>query len=109
MVFGNLSVADGLAAPRQEHAAEAFDVACLKAKGHKAKLNFPLARYQELLPFLATVSMEARTATSPCQAPHPHLTRVSDGPLHSTEQALVMSIRRCGVFNRPFAISTIPF
>jgi hypothetical protein len=65
----------------EEHAAEAFDgmrryvralsamcmtnayglaspVACLKAKGAKAKINNPLSKYKELMPYLASVTME---------------------------------------------------
>ena len=45
------------AAP-QEHAAEAFDVACLKAKGLKAKINNPVSKYADLLPYLESVTME---------------------------------------------------
>lgn len=44
---------------REEYAAEAFDIACIKAKGpEKARLNFELSKYSELLPYLAAVSME---------------------------------------------------
>lgn len=70
---------------KEEFAAEAFDIACLKAKGHikararqtlrsvlalasrvsaklphapQAKINFPIEKYSELLPYLAGVSME---------------------------------------------------
>jgi hypothetical protein len=44
--------------PRQEHAAEAFDVACIKAKGAKAKINHPLSKYKDLLPYLESVSLQ---------------------------------------------------
>ena len=44
---------------REEYAAEAFDIACLKAKGPaKARINFPIDKYRELLPFMVSVSME---------------------------------------------------
>ena len=44
---------------REEYAAEAFDIACLKAKGpQKARLNFSIDKYLDLLPYLASVSME---------------------------------------------------
>ena len=39
-------------------AAEAFDIAALKCKGSKAKLNFPLSRYDALRPFLQQVSLD---------------------------------------------------
>ena len=44
---------------KEEFAAEAFDIACLKAKGSaKAKINYSIEKYAELLPYLASVSME---------------------------------------------------
>ena len=39
-------------------AAEAFDIAALKCKGSKAKLNFPPSRYEALQPFLQQVSLD---------------------------------------------------
>lgn len=42
----------------QAFAAEAFDLAAIRAKGPRAKLNFPMAKYKDLLPYLQSVSME---------------------------------------------------
>ena len=44
---------------QEEHAAEAFDVAAIKCKGReKAKINFPISKYSELLSFMDSITLE---------------------------------------------------
>lgn len=42
----------------EEHAAEAYDVAALKCKGRKVRINFDLARYSDLLGCMDSISLE---------------------------------------------------
>ncbi|QDZ21216.1 AP2-like ethylene-responsive transcription factor [Chloropicon primus] len=43
---------------REDHAAEAFDVAALKCKGSKAKINFEIQKYEELLKYIHTITLD---------------------------------------------------
>ncbi|WZN62099.1 AP2-like ethylene-responsive transcription factor [Chloropicon roscoffensis] len=42
----------------EEHAAEAYDVAALKCKGHKVKTNFETSKYGELLQYMDTITLD---------------------------------------------------
>ncbi|BDA41853.1 probable AP2-like ethylene-responsive transcription factor PLT2 at C-terminar half [Coccomyxa sp. Obi] len=43
---------------KEEHAAEAYDVAALKCKGPRVRTNFPLSRYSDLTECMGSISVE---------------------------------------------------
>ena len=71
----------------EEHAAEAFDVACLKAKGLKAKINFAVSKYKDLLPYLVRMMFQWKQVWRCSDAPRPQAS--------VTMEELVMAVRRC--------------
>ena len=43
---------------QEEHAAEAFDVAAMKCKAGKVRLNYPVGKYADLIPLMQSCSLD---------------------------------------------------